>query len=72
MRASADHDCEECGADATSASRRFLGRAALVAGATAIAVSLSACYGGPPRPPPAESPAPVTSPAPSGSDTVSK
>jgi hypothetical protein len=70
MRANADHQCDECGADAQSASRRFLGRAALYAGATAIAVSLSACYGGPPRPPPAESPTPATSPVPSASDTV--
>ncbi len=70
MRAGEEHACEECGADPVSASRRFLGRAALVAGATAIAVSLSACYGGPPRPPPAESPPPVSSPAPS--ETVTK
>ena len=72
MRAGADDHCDECGADPASASRRFLGRAALVAGATAIAVSLSACYGGPPRPPPAETPPPATTPAPSSSDTVSK
>jgi len=73
MRESAEHACEECGACADDAGRRFLGRAALFAGATAIAVTLSACYGGPPRPmPEASTPASTTSaaPAPSGSATT--
>lgn len=70
MRESAEHACEECGATAGDASRRFLGRAALLAGATAIAVSLSACYGGPPRPMPKEAAPPAAgsaAPAPSES-----
>lgn len=71
MRESEGHDCEECGATAADASRRFLGRAALLAGATAIAVSLSACYGGPPRPMPKEaSTPPSTSAAPTPSEST--
>lgn len=71
MREDGDHACEECGASSADAARRFLGRAALFAGATAIAVSLSACYGGPPRPMPKEAaPPPALSGAPAPSDSA--
>jgi len=71
MRESEEHACEECGASAPDASRRFLGRAALFAGATAIAVSMSACYGGPPRPMPKDATAsPTTSAAPAPSESA--